>query len=87
MLCLAAEQAIQVIQCIVVIMSMLFFPCKLQFFHTGTKDLHLPLDTLPAGSSDGVPLLDTVLKVEHTLDHVRFKLVRQFLVLLECDVG
>jgi hypothetical protein len=66
---------------------MLFFSCKLQFFHTGTKDLHLPLDTLPARPTDGVPLFNTVLKVEDTFNHVRFKLVRQFLVLLECDIG
>ena len=47
----------------------------------------MPLDTAPARSTQGVPFLDAVLKVEDTLDYVRLELVAQFLELLVSDVG
>lgn len=62
-------------------------PCILQLFHTSTQELHLPLDTLPAGTSDSISLLNAVLKVEDALDHIRLELVRQFSVLLEGNIG
>lgn len=58
----------------------------LQFFDPSLQILDLPLNSLPAGPTDRIPLLYTILEIEHTFNHIGFKLVREFTVLLESNV-
>jgi hypothetical protein len=50
------------------------------------EHLNLPLDAASARSSQSVPLLDAVLKVEDAFDNIRLEFVAQLLELFVRDV-